>query len=168
MLSALVEHCFRLIRLLMVICLAAMVILVFGNVVLRYGFNSGIAISEELSRWFFVYLIFLGSILALREQAHLGVDTLVRRLPLAGRKLCFLASRILMLFATWLVLRGSWVQMLINVNTEAPASGLSMAWFYGIGVVFGVASMPILCDQIWQELSGKRSVVARVNESDAQ
>ena len=35
-------------------CLAAMVVLVFGNVVLRYGFNSGIAVSEELSRWLFV------------------------------------------------------------------------------------------------------------------
>ena len=84
--SALVENCFRLIRLLMVICLAAMALLVFGNVVLRYGFTSGIAIYEELSRWFFVYLIFLGSIPALREHAHLGVDTLPRRLSLWGKK----------------------------------------------------------------------------------
>ena len=36
------------------ILLAIMVVLVFGNVVLRYAFNSGIAISEELSRWLFV------------------------------------------------------------------------------------------------------------------
>ena len=57
-----------------------MVILVFGNVVLRYGFNSGIAISEELSRWLLVWLTFLGAIVALREHAHLGVDTLVRAL----------------------------------------------------------------------------------------
>jgi hypothetical protein len=42
-------------------CLAAMVVLVFGNVVLRYGFNSGIAVSEELSRWLFVWLTFMGA-----------------------------------------------------------------------------------------------------------
>lgn len=37
-----------------------MVVLVFTNVVLRYALNSGIAVSEELSRWLFVWLTFLG------------------------------------------------------------------------------------------------------------
>ena len=66
------------------LCLAVMVVLVFGNVVLRYGFNSGITISEELSRWLLVWLTFLGAIVAVREHAHLGVDTLVRMLPPVG------------------------------------------------------------------------------------
>ena len=57
------------------LCLAVMVVLVFGNVVLRYGFNSGITISEELSRWLLVWLTFLGAIVAVREHTHLGVDT---------------------------------------------------------------------------------------------
>ena len=42
-------------------CLAVMVVLVFGNVVLRYVFNSGITMSEELSRWLMVWLTFLGA-----------------------------------------------------------------------------------------------------------
>ena len=66
-------------------CLAVMVVLVFGNVVLRYGFNSGITISEELSRWLLVWLTFLGAIVAVREHAHLGVDSLVRMLPAPGQ-----------------------------------------------------------------------------------
>src|SRR6266513_3210091 len=85
-------------------CLAAMVVLVFSNVVLRYVFNSGIAISEELSRWLLVWLTFLGAIVALRQHAHLGVDTLVRALPAAGKRVCFIASYCLMLFADWLLL----------------------------------------------------------------
>lgn len=46
-----------------------MVVMVFGNVVLRYAFNSGIAISEEVSRWLFVWITFLGAIVAVRERA---------------------------------------------------------------------------------------------------
>ena len=46
--------------------LAVMVVMVFGNVVLRYAFNSGIAVSEELSRWLFVWMTFLGAIVALQ------------------------------------------------------------------------------------------------------
>ena len=58
--------------------------------------------------------------------------------------------------------------MLINLNPEAPASGLSMAWFYGIGVVFGVASTPIICHQIWQVLSGNSGVDDVVHVSERE
>ena len=59
--------------------LALMVVLVFGNVVLRYGFNSGIAVSEEVSRYLFIWLTFIGAVIAVHEHAHLGVDTLAQR-----------------------------------------------------------------------------------------
>ena len=51
----------RLIGYLMAAMLALMVVLVFGNVVMRYAFNSGFTLSEELSRWLFVWLTFLGA-----------------------------------------------------------------------------------------------------------
>ena len=42
--------CVRALEIVIVACLALMAVLVFGNVVLRYAFDSGIAVSEELSR----------------------------------------------------------------------------------------------------------------------
>ena len=41
---------FRGLELLVVLCMVAMVVMVFGNVVLRYGFNSGITVSDEIAR----------------------------------------------------------------------------------------------------------------------
>ena len=70
----------------MVACLLLMVVLVFGNVVLRYVFNSSITLSEEISRWLFVWITFMGAVVALREHAHLGTDALVSRLPPAGQE----------------------------------------------------------------------------------
>ena len=81
--AALRGYC-KVLEVVIAVCLLAMVVLVFGNVVLRYAFNSGIAVSEELSRWFFVWLTFLGAIVALREHAHLGTE--VRRRPAAARR----------------------------------------------------------------------------------
>ena len=72
---------FTLLKFIIVLCLACMVVLVFGNVVLRYAFNSGITVSEELSRWFFVWLVFLGAIIGMKEHGHLGMDSFVSRLP---------------------------------------------------------------------------------------
>src|SRR5438874_6201478 len=108
------------------LCLAVMVVLVFGNVVLRYGFNSGITVSEELSRWLLVWLTFLGAIVALRQHAHLGVDTLVRALPPLGKKICFIVSYFLMLYADWLLTLDSWKQAVITFGDSAPASGISV------------------------------------------
>src|SRR6476646_4331201 len=120
----------RAIKATIALCLAVMVVLVFGNVVLRYLFNSGITVSEELSRWLMVWLTFLGAIVALREHSHLGVDTFVRALPPAGKRICFVLSYGLMLFADWLLLSGSWKQMIITAGDRAPATNLSVGFFY--------------------------------------
>ena len=71
---------FRFLEVVMVVLLAAMLFMVFGNVVLRWTVNSGIDISEEMSRYFFVWLTFIGAVVVMREHLHLGVDALVGRL----------------------------------------------------------------------------------------
>lgn len=146
---------FKLLKLLIVLCMIAMIVLVFGNVVLRYAFNSGISVSEELSRWFFVWMIFLGSLIALKERAHMGLDSLVRRLPPGGKRLCLVIGHVLMLYICWLVFSGSWQQAVINLDVVAPASGLSMALFYAAGLVFGASAGAILLYELYLVVSGK-------------
>jgi TRAP-type C4-dicarboxylate transport system permease small subunit len=169
--SRFVEGYFGLLKVLIALCLAVMVVLVFGNVVLRYGFNSGITVSEELSRLLFVWLTFLGAILALREHGHLGMDTVVNRLPHAGKLACFVLSHAIMLYVTWLLLQGSWVQTLINLDVAAPATGLSMALFYGIGIVFGVSAGLILLVNLARALTGRMGdqdlVMVKESEEEA-
>lgn len=168
--SRLVDAYFTLLKILCALLLAGMVVLVFGNVVLRYGFNSGITLSEEVSRWMFVWLTFLGSIIALRERGHLGVDALVRRLPLWGKKLCFLVSHSLVIYAIVLFVMGTWQQTLINWDVVAPASGASVAVFYGVGLVFGVSTIPLLLADLWRVLSGRADEVEliAVRESEEE
>jgi TRAP-type C4-dicarboxylate transport system permease small subunit len=151
------------------ICLAVMVVLVFGNVVLRYVFNSGIATSEELSRWLLVWLTFLGAIVALRQHAHLGVDTLVRMLPARGRLICFVLSYFLMLYSDWLLTLGSWKQTVLTWGDTAPASGISVGlFFYSSGVVFGVSAAVILLYDVFRVLTGQvtEEQLITVKESD--
>lgn len=127
--------------------LAIMVALVFANVVLRYAFNSGITVSEELSRWLFVWLTFLASIYALRENQHLGTDALLARLGRKGRLACLLFGYALMLWMCWLLFSGSLEQTRLNWNVTAPSSGLSVAWFYLSGMVFGASAALVLVEQ---------------------
>jgi TRAP-type C4-dicarboxylate transport system permease small subunit len=142
---------------LIALALAIMVLLVFGNVVLRYAFSSGITVSEEASRWLFVWLTFLGAIVALKEHGHLGSDMLVSRLPVAGKKACLVIGHVLMLYITWLLFEGSVAQAKINWDVEAPVTGASVAIFYSAGVVFAVSSGVILLRDLWRVLSGQLS-----------
>jgi len=136
-------------------CLLLMVVLVFGNVVLRYGFNSGITISEELSRWLFVWLTFLGALIGLREHAHLGTDALVARLGPRGKKACLFISHGLMLLICWMLFRGSLEQTKINWDVSAPSSGASMAWFYSVGIVFSVSAALVTLSDLWRLATGR-------------
>jgi TRAP-type C4-dicarboxylate transport system permease small subunit len=147
----------RLLEWLIAGALAIMVVLVFGNVVLRYAFNSGITVSEEVSRWLFVWLTFLGAIVALRQRDHLGSDMLVSRLGPAGKKVCLVVSQLLMLYIAWLLFQGSLTQAQINADVQAPVTGASVAIFYASGVVFAVSAGVIILDDLFRVLTGRLS-----------
>ena len=140
---------------LLAIALALMVVLVFGNVVLRYAFNSGISLSEELSRWLFVWMTFLGAVVALGDRAHLGTDMLVGRLGRRGKQLCLALAYLAMLGVCWLVFRGALEQTRINWDTTSAVMEVSMAWFYASGMVFAVLVALIVLRDLLRLLSGK-------------
>lgn len=149
------KYVLHLFNTLIVLFLAVMLILVFGNVVLRYGFNSGITISEEVSRILFVWLTFLGAVVAMKEHAHLGVDSLTKRLPPLGKKICVVVTSILVLGVCGLVLVGSWKQTVINMGTVFPATGWPVAIQYATGIVASIGIGIYLIRNIYVVLSGQ-------------
>lgn len=151
---------FKLAELLLVLMLSAMVVMVFANVVLRYGFNSGIISSEELSRFLFIWITFLGAVIAMRENAHLGLDTLVRVLPLGGKKACFAVSNVLMLICCALMFYGTFKQHQINATTKSAVVEVPMSWVYGVGYVASLAMGLLIVGKLVQLARG------RISESD--
>jgi TRAP-type transport system small permease protein len=148
---------FKLLEFLVVACLVAMVIMVFGNVVLRYAFNSGITISDEMSRYCFIWLTYIGAMVAMREKGHLGVDTLVRHLPLGGKKLCFFLSEIMMLICNLIFLKGTWEMHELQVTNVSPVVGISMIWIYGIGYVVSLVMSVINLDMLYKLFTNQLS-----------
>ncbi len=140
---------------LMVACLGLMVLMVFGNVVLRYGFNASITMSEELSRWLFVWMTFLGAVVGLIQHAHLGTDALVARLPLLGKRVCFVVAHLLMLAMCGFMFSGALAQTRINLQSTSAVMEVSMAWLYAAGLVFAVLAALVIAHELWRFLSGQ-------------
>jgi TRAP-type C4-dicarboxylate transport system permease small subunit len=129
---------FKSFEVLMFLMLLGMVALVFMNVILRYFFNSGITWSEELARYLFVWLIFIGAIGAMRDNAHLGVDTGIKRLKPRAQKIVYLLGQALVLVIMIMLAQGSFDLTMINLNAKASATNLPLWCVYGIGVVTSI------------------------------
>ena len=136
-------------------CMAGMVVLVFGNVMLRYGFNSGITLSEELSRWLFVWMTFLGAIVALRKHEHLGTDMLIGRLGPKGKKICMGISQLLMMLICVLLFKGAYEQAVINWTSTSAVMEASLSWVYFPGIIFAVLGGLMIAMDFLQLLSGQ-------------
>jgi TRAP-type transport system small permease protein len=152
-----VDLFFKLLELGVVLCLLAMVIMVFGNVVMRYAFNSGILISEEMSRYAFIWLTYLGAMVAMREGGHLGVDTLFKHLPLTGKKVSVFLSESLMLFMNGMFFWGTFKMHELQVTNVSPVAGISMIWIYGLGYVVAVVMGIFNLHKLFLLLTGQLS-----------
>lgn len=139
---------------LLAIGLGVMVVMVFGNVVLRYGFSSGITFSEEVSRFVFVWITFVGAVLAFAERAHIAMETMTRRLPPALQRLIAIASALLMLACCWLMVAGGWAQTVINLNNYAPVSGIPRGVLYAAAVVAGACLAALILKDLYRLLRG--------------
>ena len=165
-----VDVFFRLVDGLLAGLLAAMVVMVFGNVVLRYFFNSGIVVSEELARFCFVWLTFIGAVVAARDGTHLGMDNVVNRLSRRGKLICLAASQLLILLCCVLLIVGTWRQHSINATTAAPVTGLPMSWIFGLGYVVGGGIGLVALHDLWRIARGRirDDELVQVRESEEE
>ena len=93
---------------LIAILLAAMTLLTFSQVVMRYVFNSGFTWAVELTTVLFAFMIFIGISYGVRVGAHIGVDALVKLFPPGIRRVTSIVAVMLCLLYAGMVIYGSW------------------------------------------------------------
>jgi TRAP-type C4-dicarboxylate transport system permease small subunit len=156
-LDFLLDRVYRMFQHLLVAGLAVMSLMVLANVFLRYFFDSGIVFTEEVGRYIYVWLTFLGSIVALRKGTHLGMDSVIRRMPHPVRVVFFALSHFLMLGCCVLLWIGCWTQATVNLSNFSPVSGMPVAFLYGSGLVTAVLMGITLLGNLWKLATGQLS-----------
>jgi len=125
-------------------CLFSMVGLVFINAGARYIFNSSLPISEELSRYLFIWVSFLGTVTAFKDNKHVGVTLFVERFKGKAKVLLEFIGDIFILLALTVVLYGGILYMQVTYNTISPASGIPFG-FVAVSIVLASFSMIMIC-----------------------
>ena len=135
---------YRLLEVVLVISMAVMFVLVFVNVMMRIFLNSGIDFAEEIPRFAFIWMTFVGAVIGMHRHTHLGVDMVVAALPVLGRKICWGISQAIMTVCSLYMLYGTWMQHEIIESNASPVLHMSMLWVYGVSYLTGTA-ITIIC-----------------------
>ena len=122
------------------ICVSVMAVLVFANVIARYVFNHSLAVSDEMSTYLFVLMSFMGTAIAARRKAHLGLSIVTDHVgPKARLVIGMLMYAVSALFCLLIVIFG--VQMVISQYQMGQETATMQwpEWIYGSFVPVGAA-----------------------------
>lgn len=140
------------------IFMSLMFLFLFLNIVLRYVFNSGIPWAEEMSRFLFIWVTFLGAIVALKDNQHLGVSALIKRCPPTLKKFLYLVSSVIVIYVLFLSLVGSWRMTVLGKHNFASTTGLSLAWMWGVGVITFASMLAITVYKLYTAMFVKGAI----------
>jgi TRAP-type transport system small permease protein len=139
------------------VTLAGMVIAVFVNVVLRYGFDTGIVFYEELSRLLFVWMVCIGAALVFAENEHLGFDMLTERLRGRSVAVCRWLSRIAIAICLVLVIKGAWEQVVAGMQSFSTVMHFPLALMAAAALVMALLMLIVLIVEIIRDPGGMAS-----------
>ena len=110
--------------------LLAMVVIIVVQVIARYILGSSLSWTEETSRFFFIWIVLLGTMIGVHDGSHVAVEFLLNRMPKPLNRfvkwvytlcLCILAG----------VMIGYGTDLTISVSVQlSPATRVSMAYVY--------------------------------------
>ena len=135
-------------RFVVVVTMAAMVAVVSSQVLLRYGFNTSLDWGEDMARMLFVWTMFMAIPLGVRDGAHIGIELVVRRLPLAPQRAL---TRTMALLAAALMATVSWQALLLVIDQwdeNLPTLAIPTALFMVPVCLGAVLSILYLCPSI--------------------
>jgi TRAP-type C4-dicarboxylate transport system permease small subunit len=149
---------FRGIEILMAFFLALMIALIFMNVILRYFFSTGFAWTEEIARLCFIYLVYLGSIGAMHDNQHLGIDSVLSRIPPRAQKILYFLVQAGIIWVMVILTLGSWQLVIQNLNDRWVATQTPIYLVYSVGLVTGISVTIIALANIYRLVVLKMSV----------
>ncbi len=135
-----------------ILCLIAMTTLVFANVFSRYVLHLSLSFSEEITTNLFVLLSMMGTAIAARRRAHLGLSILTDAVnPKLRRALLVFGFGLATVFSFAVFFYG--IKMVRNeyILGQVTPSMQWPEWIYGCFVPFGAAFMTLRFAQVTLE-----------------
>ena len=123
---------------------AIMVAAIFSQVIMRYVFSNPLPWSEELGKFLFVWISWIGISIGQRRGEHIKIEMLLAKLPFRLAMICNILSDIIVMVICGVTAYYGVVLMINQVNTSYAGIGFSISWGY-FAVTFGCSIMVLRC-----------------------
>ena len=120
-----------------VLLLSSMTGIIFLQFVMRRVFNNSLVWSEELARYMFIWLVFIGISYGAKLIRHIKLEAVVEKMPAKARPYFYLLGDLMFLYYVLYILYVSIevVQMQMRINQTSPAMGIPFAVVYAAPTV---------------------------------
>lgn len=142
----------------LIIMTVLMFIIVGTNVFSRYILNSSLGWADELARFLFIWISFLGAVLAYQANEHIGLNYVVEKLP-SGRikELVLLSADLLVLIVIFFLVKYGWI-VANSATNVSPALYIPMKTVY---MIVPVSSVLMLLINVNKIISRLRALVVK-------
>jgi C4-dicarboxylate transporter, DctQ subunit len=148
--------------------LVTMTLLVFVEVVMRFGFGSGFLWAQELTLYLSAWFVLFGVSYGLKVGAHIGVDAFVKTLPPIGQRIISSVAVILSLVYCGLFIYGSWVYLykMRRIHIELEDIPVEL-WIAQSILVIGLVFLSVrLLQLLWHIARGDATGFSHSNEAE--
>ena len=177
-----IEITFKVLEIIISVGLLIMIITSFSNVLIRYtnyipGWSETIlggtlmkltGKNAEIARIGFIYLVYLGSIIAARDNKHLMIDTLLMRVPPMVQKIIYVIIQLIIMVLMGVLAAGAWSIATKNINDFWVATQFPVFMIHIMGVVLGIALIIISIANLFRLFVYKESVVKLFTGGDPE
>ncbi|HZH61472.1 MAG TPA: TRAP transporter small permease [Metabacillus sp.] len=110
------------------------VVVVFIQVFMRYVLGSSLVWSEELARYAFIWMIYIGVSYGVKRKAHISVDAVSLLFKRKGKFILAMCSNIAFLAFAVILIYFSF-EVVNQVTRSSPAMDIPMQWVYAAPMV---------------------------------
>lgn len=145
-------------RWLLLVFYSMIVVTIGTEVVRRFALSYSSTWAEEVARYAFIYLVWIGVAAAVRDRGHIRIDVILGFLGNRGKSIIYLIGDFVMLFVAVLALYYSYETLMVSMKYQSVTHGLGVAqaWFLA-AVPFGFSLVCFrLFQSIWRDLSNIR------------
>ena len=148
--------------------LATMTLLVFFEVVLRFGFNTGFLWAQELTLHLSMWMVLFGVSYGIKVGSHIGVDALVKTLPAKARRIVSGVAVVACLAYTGLFIKGGWTYLALMHMIDIELEDMPIPkWIAHSILVIGMVMIALrLLQLLWEIIIGKTDSFKLVDEAE--
>ncbi|MEG6615979.1 TRAP transporter small permease [Peptococcaceae bacterium 1198_IL3148] len=115
-----------------------MAVVITSQVISRYVFGSPFTWSEELGRYTFVWLSFLGMAIAVKQGSHIALDILVNKLTGVKRRTLMVINNLFVMVFSLVLTYGGYNLVAVGARQSSPSLNLPMDLVYSVIPVSGI------------------------------